>query len=407
MRVAGIMLEGRFIALGVTGGIAAYKAADLASKLNGQGASVHVIMTRSAGEFVRPLTFEALTGNPVFTDLFSASPGFRMPHIDLATRPDIMVVAPATANLLGKLAHGIADDLLTTAILASTCPVLLCPAMNVNMYANQVVKDNIARLSGLGYHFVEPEAGRMACGHVGRGRLAETEKIIGAITGLITRNEDLKGLTVLVTAGGTREPIDPVRFISNRSSGKMGYALAGAARSRGARVILVTTPTGLPVPPGVEPVQVESALDMCQAVMRIYPGADVVIKAAAVADYRCEQVAGHKIKKEGDILTLNLVRNPDILAELGRQKRKGVTLVGFAAETRDLLENARQKLAGKNLDLLVANDVTMPGAGFGSDTNIVKLVFAGGRVDSLPVMDKADVAHRVLDAVLEIRRGSS
>ncbi|MFZ5651653.1 MAG: bifunctional phosphopantothenoylcysteine decarboxylase/phosphopantothenate--cysteine ligase CoaBC [Bacillota bacterium] len=401
------MLEGRFIALGVTGGIAAYKAADLASKLNGQGASVHVIMTRSAGEFVRPLTFEALTGNPVFTDLFSASPGFRMPHIDLATRPDIMVVAPATANLLGKLAHGIADDLLTTAILASTCPVLLCPAMNVNMYANQVVKDNIARLSGLGYHFVEPEAGRMACGHVGRGRLAETEKIIGAITGLITRNEDLKGLTVLVTAGGTREPIDPVRFISNRSSGKMGYALAGAARSRGARVILVTTPTGLPVPPGVEPVQVESALDMCQAVMRIYPGADVVIKAAAVADYRCEQVAGHKIKKEGDILTLNLVRNPDILAELGRQKRKGVTLVGFAAETRDLLENARQKLAGKNLDLLVANDVTMPGAGFGSDTNIVKLVFAGGRVDSLPVMDKADVAHRVLDAVLEIRRGSS
>lgn len=398
------MLEGRFITLGVTGGIAAYKAADLASKLNGQGASVHVIMTRSAGEFVRPLTFEALTGNPVFADLFSASPGFKIPHIDLATRPDIMVVAPATANLLGKLAHGIADDLLTTSILASTCPVLLCPAMNVNMYSNQVVKDNIARLSGLGYHFVEPGTGRMACGHVGRGRLAEVEKIIDAITGLLTRNEDLKGLTVLVTAGGTRESIDPVRFISNRSSGKMGYALAGAARSRGARVILATAPTGLPVPPGVEPVQVESALDMYQAVMCHYPGADVVIKAAAVADYRCEQVAGHKIKKEGDILTLNLVRNPDILAELGRQKREGVTLVGFAAETRDLLENARQKLAAKNLDLLVANDVTMPGAGFGTDTNIVKLVFAGGRVDSLPVMDKKEVAHRVLDAVMEIRK---
>ncbi|MFZ5648503.1 MAG: bifunctional phosphopantothenoylcysteine decarboxylase/phosphopantothenate--cysteine ligase CoaBC [Bacillota bacterium] len=398
------MLEGRFITLGVTGGIAAYKAADLASRLNGLGASVHVIMTRSAGEFIRPLTFEALTGNPVFTGLFSASPGFRMPHIDLATRPDIIVVAPATANLLGKLAHGLADDLLTTTIMAATCPVLLCPAMNVNMYANQVVKDNISRLTGLGYHFVEPETGRMACGHVGKGRLADPGTILSAITGLLFKNEDMKGLTVLVTAGGTREPIDPVRFISNRSSGKMGYALARAARSRGARVILVTTPTGLPVPTGVETVQVESALEMYDAVMRLYPGADVVIKAAAVADYRCEQVAGHKIKKEGDKLTVNLVRNPDILAELGRQKREGVTLVGFAAETRDLLENARQKLVAKNLDLLVANDVTLPGAGFGADTNIVKLVFAGGRCESLPVMEKTDVAQRVLDAVLEIRR---
>ncbi|MCL6611265.1 MAG: bifunctional phosphopantothenoylcysteine decarboxylase/phosphopantothenate--cysteine ligase CoaBC [Peptococcaceae bacterium] len=399
------MIEGKFVTLGVTGGIAAYKAADLASKLTGRGASVHVIMTRSAGEFVRPLTFEALTGNPVHAGLFDSSRLFRMPHIELATRADIIVVAPATANVLGKLAHGIADDLLTTLVLAATCPVLLCPAMNVNMYANRAVQHNIVRLKEYGFHFVDPEEGRVACGHFGRGRLAETGTIISAVEGLIGKTEDMRGLTVMVTAGGTREPIDPVRYISNRSSGKMGYALAGAASSRGARVILISAPTSLEPPPGVELVPVESARDMHEAVMNHYPGAQVVIKAAAVADYRCERVAGHKIKKEGESLTLELVRNPDILADLGRRKRAGVTLVGFAAETRDLEENARQKLAGKNLDLLVANDVTMPGAGFGSDTNIVKLFFAGGKVESLPVMDKTAVAHRILDAVLEIRRG--
>ena len=398
------MLEGKFITLGVTGGIAAYKAADLASKLKGRGAAVHVIMTRSAGEFVRPLTFEALTGNPVYTDLFSSSGAFRIPHIELACRAEIMVLAPATANLLGKLAHGIADDLLTSAVLAATCPVLICPAMNVNMYANRVVQDNLARLAQYGYHLVEPAVGRVACGHVGRGRLAGTEEIIGAIEGLVSRAGDLKGLTVLVTAGGTREPIDPVRYVSNRSSGKMGYALAAAAAARGARVILVSAPVSLTVPPGVEPVQVESALEMHQAVMRYYPEAQVVIKAAAVADYRCQTVSGRKIKKEGEGLTLDLVKNPDILADLGRNKRPGVTLVGFAAETHDLEENARKKLERKNIDLLVANDVTMPGAGFGSETNIVKIFYAGGKMDSLPVMDKSAVAHRVLDAVLEIRR---
>jgi len=398
------MLEGKFITLGVTGGIAAYKAADLASKLKGRGAAVHVIMTRSAGEFVRPLTFEALTGNPVYTDLFSSSGAFRIPHIELACRAEIMVLAPATANLLGKLAHGIADDLLTSAVLAATCPVLICPAMNVNMYANRVVQENLARLAQYGYHLVEPAVGRVACGHVGRGRLAGTEEIIGAIEGLVSRAGDLKGLTVLVTAGGTREPIDPVRYVSNRSSGKMGYALAAAAAARGARVILVSAPVSLTVPPGVEPVQVESALEMHQAVMRYYPEAQVVIKAAAVADYRCQTVSGRKIKKEGEGLTLDLVKNPDILADLGRNKRPGVTLVGFAAETHDLEENARKKLERKNIDLLVANDVTMPGAGFGSETNIVKIFYAGGKMDSLPVMDKSAVAHRVLDAVLEIRR---
>lgn len=400
-------IEGRFITLGVTGGIAAYKAADLASKLTGQGADVHVIMTRSAGEFVRPLTFEALTGNPVSTDLFASSRLSRIPHIDLATRADLMVVAPATANILAKLAHGIADELLSTAVLAATCPVLLCPAMNVNMYANRAVQNNIAVLKEYGYRFVEPGEGRMACGQIGKGRLAETGIIIDAISRLLSTKGDMKGLTVIVTAGGTREPIDPVRYISNRSSGKMGYALAGAAAFRGARVILVSAPSSLSAPPGVELVGVESAREMHEAVMRYYPEAQVVIKAAAVADYRCSLVAGHKIKKDGESLTLELVRNPDILADLGMNKRSGVTLVGFAAETRDLEENARKKLAGKNLDLLVANDVTMPGAGFGSDTNIVKLYFAGGDTRPLPQMDKAEVAHSILDAVMQIRSGKA
>lgn len=398
------MFAGKFITLGVTGGIAAYKAADLASKLAGQGADVHVIMTRSAGEFVRPLTFEALTRNPVYTDLFVSSREFRIPHIDLASLADAMVVAPATANVLGKLAHGIADDLLTTTALAATCPVLLCPAMNVNMYANRAVQNNMLKLRDYGYHLLDPGEGRMACGHTGKGRLPETDTIISAIAGLLAAPEDMKGLTVIVTAGGTREPIDPVRYITNRSSGKMGYALARAASSRGARVILVSAPTSLEAPPGVEMAPVESAKEMHEAVMRYYPAADVVIKAAAVADYRCGRVAGQKIKKEGESLTLELVRNPDILADLGRNKKAGVTLVGFAAETQDLEENARQKLARKNIDLMVANDVTMPGAGFGADTNIVKLFFAGGRTESLPVMDKHSVAQRILDAVLEIRR---
>ncbi|MFZ5644479.1 MAG: bifunctional phosphopantothenoylcysteine decarboxylase/phosphopantothenate--cysteine ligase CoaBC [Bacillota bacterium] len=398
------MLEGKFITLGVTGGIAAYKAADLASKLKGRGAVVHVIMTRSAGEFVRPLTFEALTGNPVSSDLFASSPVFKIPHIELANRAEIIIVAPATANILGKLAHGIADDLLSTAVLAATCPVLLCPAMNVNMYASRAVQENIEKLKEYGYHFVEPEVGLVACGHYGRGRLAETDTIMRAISGLLTKPGDMNGLSVLVTAGGTREPIDPVRFISNRSSGKMGYALAEAAVFRGARVILVTAPTSLSAPYGVNVVSVETAEEMRDSVMKYYPDVDVVIKAAAVADYRCERIEDHKIKKSGESLTLQLVKNPDILSELGRSKREGVTLVGFAAETRDLEKNAALKLNKKKADLLVANDVTMPGAGFGSDTNIVKIFFAGGRVDSHPEMDKLAVANKILDAVLEVRK---
>ncbi len=399
------MIEGKVITLGVTGGIAVYKVADLASKLSGLGASVHTIMTRSALEFVSPITFETLTKNPVHTDLFSSSRRFNIPHIELATSADLMLIAPATANILGKLAHGIADDLLTTAVLAAKCPILICPAMNVNMYANQVVQDNISRLKNYGYHFVEPETGKVACGHYGKGRLPEISVIIEAVSRILTQPLDMQGLTVLVTAGGTREAIDPVRFISNRSSGKMGYALAKAAVSRGARVILVSTPTSLEVPAGVELVRVESALEMKEAVMKYYPQCQVVIKAAAVADYRCETVSVQKIKKSEDSLTLKLIRNPDILAELGKIKKDNVTLVGFAAETENLEYNARHKMTAKNTDLIVANDVTIPGAGFGSDTNVVKLFFRNGEVETLPKMSKLEVAGKVLDAVMKIRTG--
>lgn len=398
------MLEGRLITLGVTGGIAAYKAADLASKLKSRGADIHVIMTRSAGEFIRPLTFEALTGNPLYADLFVSPGQAGIPHIDLANRAELFVIAPATANILAKLAYGIADDLLTTTLLAATCPVLLCPAMNVNMYAKQAVKENVMKLKKYGYHFVEPDIGRMACGHIGRGRLPETGTIINTIIGLLSTSGDMRGITVMVTAGGTREPIDPVRFIANRSSGKMGYALAEAAFYRGARVILISAATSLPCPAGVELVEVESAQEMFDAVIRFYPESDVVIKAAAVADYRCSLVAEEKIKKHDDKLILELVKNTDILAELGRIKREGVTLIGFAAETQNLEENARKKLADKNLDLVVANDVSISGSGFGSDTNKVEFYFSGGRKESLPLMDKFGVAGRILDAVMEIRR---
>ncbi|GBF32564.1 phosphopantothenoylcysteine decarboxylase [Desulfocucumis palustris] len=401
------MLGGKSITLGVTGGIAAYKAADLASKLTKLNARVNVIMTRSATNFVTPLTFEAVTGNPVHCDTFERSPGYRVPHIELAYNADIMAVVPATANFLGKMAHGIADDLLTTSVLAARCPILICPAMNVHMYANPVVQSNTEILKKHGYYILEPESGRMACGHQGKGRLPEVQAIINRIIELIPPVGDLGGLTVLITAGGTREPIDPVRYISNRSSGKMGYSLAGAAFNRGARVILITTPTSLEPPPGVDVVRVETALEMHDAVMNRYAEADVVIKAAAVADYRPRLKAEQKIKKEGDTLTLELEKNPDILFDLGINKMEGVTLVGFAAETENLIENAREKVRKKNLDLLVANDVTLPGAGFGTDTNIAKLIYPDGSIVSLPLMDKPALANRILDEVIAIRSNHS
>ncbi|RKO67299.1 bifunctional phosphopantothenoylcysteine decarboxylase/phosphopantothenate--cysteine ligase CoaBC [Desulfofundulus salinus] len=397
------MLAGRSVILGVTGGIAAYKAVELASALAKAGALVDVVMTQAAQEFVRPLTFAALTGRPVHTALFGRHAGGAIPHIELATRTDLVVIAPATANILAKLAHGLADDLLSSLVLAVTCPVLLCPAMNAYMYAHPAVQANLKRLQEMGYHIVEPEVGRLACGVEGRGRMPAPEVILEHIKGLFSSPGDLGGLKVLVTAGGTREPLDPVRYISNRSSGKMGYALAAAAIQRGAAVTLVSAATSLDPPAGVELVSVETAQQMYQAVMERFSTQDVVIKAAAVADYRPKIVAGQKIKKAEGVLILELEKNPDILFELGQRKAPHQTLVGFAAETEDLEANALQKLRKKNLDLLVANDVTQPGAGFGADTNIVKLFYRDGRIQPLPVMDKKTLAHRILDVVVELR----
>lgn len=398
------MLSGRVIVVGVTGGIAAYKVGELVSALTRGGASVDVIMTAAAQQFVRPLTFSALTGNPVYTDAFVPGPHGPVPHIRLAERADLFVVAPATANILAKLAHGLADDLLSTTLLAVTCPVVICPAMNVRMYAHPVVQANLHRLKELGYYILEPEEGRLACGTRGRGRLAEPRVILNYITELLTSCGDLTGLAVLVTAGGTREPLDPVRYISNRSSGKMGYALANAAARRGAAVTLVSAPTSLTPPPGVELISIETAQEMYRAVMERFPKTDVVIKAAAVADYRPKVVAGQKIKKSGESLILELEKNPDILYELGQKKSSHQILVGFAAETENVEENGRQKMKKKNLDLLAANDVTQPGAGFGAETNIVKLFYPDGRILSLPRMDKLALAHKILDVVLELRQ---
>jgi len=400
------MLKGKLITLGVTGSIAAYKAAELASLLAKAGADVHVVMTAGAQKFVAPATFAALTGNPVHTDMFAGAAGAGgspLPHIELA-KAHLLVVAPATANILAKAAHGVADDLLSTVILAARGPVLFCPAMNVHMYRNPATRANIATLREYGCRVLEPGAGRLACGEEGEGRLPEPAEIVAEITRLLGGPaKDLQGLSVLVTAGGTREPIDPVRFISNRSSGKMGYALARAAAARGADVTLVSAPTALPAPAGVKVVLVETAQQMFAAVLEHFPQADLVLKAAAVADYRPAKPAEQKIKKEGETLVLELTRNPDILLELGRRKKPGQVLVGFAAETENLLANARRKLAEKNVDLLVANDVTRPGAGFGADTNIVKLIYRDGKVVDLPLLEKTVLADRILDAALALR----
>ena len=395
------MLAGKTITLGVTGGIAAYKVAQLASNLKSAGAYVHVVMTRAAQEFIRPLTFQVLTGNRVYTDLFDRATSWNVQHVELAKQSDLIVVAPATANIMPKQ-HCLADDLLSTVLNAATCPVLFCPAMNKDMYENRITQRNLSILRELGYHFVQPGRGMLACGVEGVGRLAEVEVIQESIEALLSGVQDLKGLRILVTAGPTVEPVDPVRYLTNRSSGKMGYAIAAAALSRGASVVLVSGPTSLKPPTGVEFIRIETAQEMFDAVMEQYAKVDVVIKAAAVADYRPKKVAEHKIKKNLEQMTIDLEKNPDILAELGRQKTHQI-LVGFAAETNELEKNALAKVAKKNLDLLIANDVTKPGAGFGSDTNIVKMVYPGQNVVPLPKMDKKILAHRILDEVLSLR----
>ncbi|MEW6696042.1 MAG: bifunctional phosphopantothenoylcysteine decarboxylase/phosphopantothenate--cysteine ligase CoaBC [Bacillota bacterium] len=402
------MPTGKHITVGITGGIAVYKAAELVRSLVKAGANVHVAMTPAAREFMTPLTFEVLTGNPVHGQLFQAGAEGGVLHIDLAQQADLMVIVPATANIIGKAAGGIADDLVSTLILAAACPVLFCPAMNVVMYNNPAVQENISKLRQFGYHFADPSEGRLACGTTGKGRLADHETIFHHIEKLLTP-QDLAGSEVLITAGPTREPLDPVRYLSNRSSGKMGYALARAASLRGARVTLVSGPTNLSPPPAVETIRVETAKEMHHAVLQRFGNVDLVIKAAAVADYRPRETNAQKIKKQGQGMTVEMSQNPDILAELGRLKKPRQLLIGFAAETNDLEKNALAKLNAKNLDLLVANDVTLPGAGFDYDTNVVRIFSKEDPVEALPLMDKNKVAQRILDRavkMLQTRQGA-
>jgi phosphopantothenoylcysteine decarboxylase/phosphopantothenate--cysteine ligase len=395
------MYRGKQILLGVSGGIAAYKAVELLRLMVKAGAEVHVVMTRNAREFVAPLTFQTLSGNPVHSELFSLIEERHIGHIALADRANLCIVAPATANVIGKVANGLADDLLTTTLLATKAPVLFVPAMNVNMWENPLYRENQTRLERHGYQFMTPVAGELACGWEGQGKLPEPAAIFDFAQDLLG-NHELAGRTVLITAGPTREELDPVRYLSNHSSGKMGYAIACAARNRGARVILVSGPVDLAVPQKVEVVSVTTAREMHAAVMANRGAADVIIMAAAVADFRPAQRAIGKVKKGAERqLTLELVRNPDILAELGAGRGQAV-LVGFAAETGDLLANARKKLKEKGLDLIVANDVTMPGAGFGSDTNTVCFLDRSGRVVELPCLPKEEVAARLLERILEL-----
>ncbi|HLO26561.1 MAG TPA: bifunctional phosphopantothenoylcysteine decarboxylase/phosphopantothenate--cysteine ligase CoaBC [Geobacteraceae bacterium] len=396
------MLKGREIVLGVTGGIAAYKAVELLRFLTKAGANVHVIMTKGAMEFVTPLTFQTLSMNPVSTSLFNLISEQEIGHISLADRADLFIIAPATANIIGKLAGGIADDMLTTTVMATKAPVLIAPAMNVNMYQNPLYKENEAKLKQHGYLFVEPATGMLACGWEGEGKLQEPQVIFEEAIAALTP-KDLAGERLLVTAGPTREEIDPVRFLSNHSSGKMGYAIARAAWRRGAAVTLVTGPTCLDAPWGTETVAVESAEEMRAAVLVRLPSSSIIIKAAAVADYRPAKRALEKIKKADAPLALELVKNPDILGELGRMKGSSI-LVGFAAETECLLENAAKKLAEKNLDMVVANDVSQAGAGFNVDTNIARLLFRDGRMEELPLMGKGDLANVILDRIVDMRK---
>lgn len=391
------MLKGKKIILGICGGIAAYKSVELLRLLTKSGADVHVIMTHAAREFVAPLTFQTLSMNPVHTDLFNLISEQEIGHISLADRADLFIVAPATANIIGKVAAGIADDMLSTTIMATKAPVLFAPAMNVNMYTNPLYQENEQKLRHLGYLFEAPVSGTLACGWEGEGKLASPEAIFESVISALTEKK-LAGRTILVTAGPTREEIDPVRYISNHSSGKMGYALACEARRRGARVLLISGPTALPVPFGISVVNVTSAVEMQREVMARVTECDVVIKAAAVADYRPLVRSSSKIKKKADSTTIELVKNPDILAGLGSLKTRPF-LVGFAAETDALAENAAKKLKEKNLDMIVANDVTQADAGFNVDTNRARLFFRDGTGCESGLMSKNQLAGIILDHV--------
>ncbi len=399
------MLKGRKVVLGITGGIAAYKSAELTRELIKKGAEVKVIMTANATKFITPLTLQTLSGNPVHTDMFSLIEEYEIGHISLADEADILVIAPATANIIGKIASGLADDLLSTTVMATKAPVLICPAMNSNMYTNDIVQDNIRKLGSNNYFFIESAYGELACGSEGYGRLPPLDEIIEGIESILTES-DLTGEKILITAGPTREPFDPVRYITNRSSGKMGYALATMAKRRGAEVTLISGPSSLPEPFGVKFLKVSSAREMRDTVMNNMEDSTVIIKAAAVADFRPATVSNDKIKKESGLLNLNLERNPDIISEIAEKKGTRI-LVGFAVETENLIENARNKMLKKNMDLIVANDVTRNGAGFQTDTNIVKILDREGEIDELPIMEKIEVAGRILDKIKALKTAGS
>ena len=391
------MLSNKTIVLGITGSIAAYKAAEIASQLTQAGAKVNVILTEEAVQFISPVTFRAITGRPVVTEMFDLASEFSIEHVSLAKAADIVVIAPATANIIAKLAAGIADDMLCCTVLATKAPVVIAPAMETNMYNNPVTQDNLHKLKVRNFVIIGPTTGWLASGKKGLGRLADINDIIGGIRQVLERSGDLAAKHIVVTAGGTQEPIDPVRYISNRSSGKMGYALAEAARDRGAKVTLVTAPASLPEPVGVNVVKVSTAKEMNRAVEKATRQADALVMAAAVADYRPTKAAKDKIKKGEAGLTLKLECTPDILGSV----KGNFIKVGFAAESSNLVENAKQKLKKKGLDVIVANDITASDSGFGADTNRVTIIDRTGKIDNLPLLTKREVAERVLDRLVE------
>ncbi len=399
------MLEGKRILLGVTGGIAAYKSVEIVSRLRKSGAEVDVVMTDSATEFVSPLTFRSISARPVYTKMFTEPKTWDIEHISLAQRADAVLVAPATANILAKMALGIADDFLSTVLLAVNAPILLAPAMNHAMYHHPATQKNLEILKGRRVHFIGPDQGFQACGTEGDGRMSEPAEIIAYLEGLFENKGIMKGQKVLVTAGGTREPLDPVRYIGNFSSGKMGYAVAQAFAEAGAQVTLVSAPADLSVPTGVKVLRVITAEDMYREVLKIYEEQDIVIKAAAVADYRPAILNKQKMKKKGESLILELVPNPDILAALGKGKRHQF-LVGFAAETENILKNGLGKMKKKNTDMLVVNDVTASGAGFGTDTNIVSFLFKDGKRKDLPIMSKHQIARQMVQEIAILQNGA-
>ncbi len=387
------------VVLGVTGGIASYKALDIVSKLKKLNYDVNVIMTKSALQFIHPLPFQSLSGNMVSKDMFEEPKAFEIQHISLAKKADMILVAPATANIIGKVANGIADDMLSTTIMAATCPVVFVPAMNTNMYKNPIVKNNIEKLKGFGYEFINPISGRLACGDVGEGKMADTEDIVEIADSMLYPIKDLTGKNVLVTAGPTLAPIDPVRYITNKSSGKMGYSIAKEARDRGAKVTLVSGPTNLRTPLGVDIIKINTNGEMLKAVKDNFKNQHIVIKSAAVADYKPKEYKEHKIKKTGDDLNLALIRDKDILKELGLIKENQI-LVGFAAESKDLLDNAKSKLEKKNLDFIIANNILSKETGFASEDNLVTIISRDGHIKNLEKMSKREVAKEIFDTIL-------